>query len=294
MYAYSLKDGHLLWTSSPIPSTEYPNNAVPFVEGGMLLVGGNLYDYAGYSLGYQINPVPRFGMLVCINATTGRITYTLNGGALPNAVSNGYLTASGVYDGNLYCVGKGPTSTTVSAPQAAITAGTPVIISGSVLDTSPDSSSPTLTAMFPNGVPAISDANMSVWMDYLHMQNSTLLNAPPNCIGVQVTLMAVDPNGNSVNIGTVTSDGGGHFAYRWTPTTEGLYTVYATFAGTDSYFSSYGETSANIVGSSPAPSSNTGIQAPTDYTMTIVAAAIAIIIAVAIVGLALFLALRKR
>ena len=30
-------------------------------------------------------------------------------------------------------------------------------------------------------------------MDYLHMQNSTLLNNPPNCIGVPVTLTAVDP-----------------------------------------------------------------------------------------------------
>jgi hypothetical protein len=290
MYAYSLKDGHLLWTSSPIPSTEYPNNAVPFVEGGMLLVGGNLYEYAGYSLGYQINPVPRFGMLVCINATTGSITYTLNGGALPNAVSNGYLTASGVYDGNLYCIGKGPTSTTVSAPQTAITAGTPVIISGSVLDTSPDSSSPTLTAMYPNGVPAISDANMSVWMDYLHMQNSTLLNAPPNCIGIPVTLTAMDPNGNSVNIGTAISDGGGHFAYRWTPTTEGLYTVYATFAGTNSYFSSYGETSANVESapsSSPASTSTQLTLSSSDMITYFAISTIAIIIAIAIVGVLL-------
>ena len=45
--------------------------------------------------------------------------------------------------------------------------------------------------MYPNGVPAISDANMSVWMDYLYMQNATLLNSPPDCIGVPVTLTAI-------------------------------------------------------------------------------------------------------
>ena len=208
-------------------------------------------------LGYQIDPVPRFAMLVCINATTGDIIYTLNGGVCPAAAANGYVIGSSIFDGNLYCIGKGPTSTTVTAQQQV---GGSVLIQGSVLDKSPASSSATLTAMFANGVPAISDADMSVWMDYLHMQNSTLLNNPPNCIGVPVTLTAVDPNGNSINIGTATSDGDGHFAYQWTPTTAGLYKVYATFAGSNSYFSSYAETSATVASassSSPAPTSGT-------------------------------------
>ena len=117
-----------------------------------------------------------------------------------------------------------------------------VVIQGSVLDKSPGSSSATLTAMFPNGVPAISDDNMSVWMDYLYMQNATLLNNPPDCTGVPVTLTAVSSTGTTVNLGTVTSDSDGHYAYQWTPTTTGFYTIYATFAGTNSYFESYGET----------------------------------------------------
>ena len=33
--AYSLTDGHLVWTSTAIPSTEYANNAVPLVDGGI-------------------------------------------------------------------------------------------------------------------------------------------------------------------------------------------------------------------------------------------------------------------
>ena len=95
---------------------------------------------------------------------------------------------------------------------------------------------------------------MSVWMDYLHMQNSTLLNNPPNCIGVPVSLDALDPNGNSIHIGTVTSDGSGVFNYQWTPTTPGLYQIYATFGGSNSYYSSYAETGATVsTASTPIP-----------------------------------------
>ena len=187
MAALSLATGQLVWRSTAIPSTEYTDNAVPFVS-GMLMVGGNIYGYAGYSIGYQINPIPRFEMLVCVNATTGDITYTLNGGVFPLAAADGYVIGEGINDGNLYCIGQGTTSTTVTAQQQV---GGSVLIQGSVLDTSPASSTAAVTAMYPNGVPAISDANMSVWMDYLHMQNATLLNAPPDCIGVPVTLTAV-------------------------------------------------------------------------------------------------------
>ena len=189
--AFSLATGKLIWQSNAFASTEYPNNAIPYVYGNPILVGGNLYVYGAYSVGYQINPVPRFAMLVCINATTGSITYALNGGVAPNAAANGYLLGSGVFDGNLYCLGKGPTSTTIAAQQQV---GGSVLIQGSITDTSPASSDATLKVIYPNGVPAVSDANMSTWMDYLHMQNSTLLNNPPQCTGVPVTLTAVDPN----------------------------------------------------------------------------------------------------
>jgi hypothetical protein len=271
--AMSLTDGHLVWKSTAIPSTEYPANAVPYVD-GMLMVGGNIYAYAGYSVLYQMNPIPRFNMMTCTNATTGDITYTLNGGVFPIAAANGYVIGLGINDGNMYCIGKGQTSTTVTAQQQV---GGSVLIQGSVLDQSPAQ---------PN-MPAISDANMSVWMDYLNMQNSTLLNAPPACIGVPVTLTAVDSNGNAINIGTVTSDGGGHFAYQWNPTTTGLYTVYGTFAGTGSYFSSYGETSATVAtAATPVPTASpvTGLATTSDLVTYIVVAIVVIIIAIAIVG----------
>jgi hypothetical protein len=292
MAALSLATGQLLWRSQPITSTEYPNNAVPFVMGGLIMVGGNLYGYAGYSTGYQLNPVPRFAMLVCINATTGDIIYTLNGGICPTAAANGYLIGNSVNDGGYYCVGKGPSSTLVTAQQQV---GGSVLIQGSVFDASPASSDATLKAMYPNGVPAISDGDMSVWMDYLHMQNSTLLNAPPNCNGVPVTLTAVDPNGNAINIGTTTSNGAGHFAYQWTPTTAGLYTIYATFAGTESYFSSFAVTSATVASAASPTAAPTSATQPivsnSDVVMYLAIGVVAIIIAIAV---ATVLTIRKK
>ena len=297
--AFSLTDGHLLWTSAAIPSTEDTENVLPLVVAGMVMVGGNIYVYAGYSLSYQINPVPRFSEIICVNATTGDTTYTLNGGVCPSAASNGYLIGNSIFDGNMYCIGQGPTSTSVTAQQQV---GGSVLIQGSVLDTSPASSDPTLKAMFSDGVPAISDDNMSVWMDYLHMQNSTLLNAPPDCMGVPVTLTAVSSTGTTVNLGTVTSDSDGQFAYQWNPTTAGLYTVYATFAGDHSYFESYGETHATVASTTTATATPTSTSTPaptaasnaTNNTSLLYGILVAVIIAIIIGLFAVVLTLRKK
>jgi len=129
------------------------------------------------------------------------------------------------------------------------------------------------------------------------MQNSTLLNTPPAVNGVPVSLTAVDPNGNYMNIGTVTSDGSGFFNYQWTPTTQGLYKVYATFAGSDSYFSSYAVAGATVSIASastttPAPTSTASSSVSnSDIIMYLAIAVVAIIIAIAI---ATVLMLRKK
>jgi len=300
VYAFSLTDGHLVWQSPAIkdPTGEYPNNALPYVHTGSVMMGGIFYAYAGYSASYQLDPVPRFAMNVAINCTTGDIIWTLNGGVMVNAAANGYILGVSDYDGQTYCIGKGPTSTTVSAPQTAITAGTPVTILGSVLDTSPASSSETLSAMFANGVPAISDDNMSAWMDYLHMQNSTMLNNPPYFTGVPVTLTAVDSNGNFLTIGTATSDNQGNYGLQWTPTTPGEYHIYASFAGSNAFFSSYASTYATVstaaATTTPAPtttSAPSNFATTTDLMTYIVVGVIAMIIAIAV---ATVLILRKK
>ncbi|HLN46137.1 MAG TPA: PQQ-binding-like beta-propeller repeat protein [Candidatus Sulfotelmatobacter sp.] len=277
MAALSLATGQQVWRSKAFASTEYPNNAVPFVY-GCTLVGGNLYGYGGYSLGYGINPIPRQAMLVCINATTGDVSWTLNGGVYPSAAANGYIVGAGTYDGNMYCVGKGKTQTTINAPLTTVTAGTSVLIQGTVMDMSPASAN----------TPAISDEDMSEWMDYLHMQNATLLNNPPKPNGVTVRLAAVDSNGDVIDIGTVTSDSGGLFKKTWTPPSEGEYTVYATFDGSNSYYGSYAETGLSIGKTSTETSTPQQQQIMPDYTLTIIGSAIAIMILVAIVGVVLY------
>jgi len=276
MRAYSLTDGHEVWRSKAIPSTEYPNNAVPFVN-SMVMVGGKIYACAGYSMSYKINPISRFGMLVCIDAATGENLWTLNGGLRPSSAANGYVTASGDYDGNLYCLGKGKTQTTVTAPLTSVPAGTSVVIQGLVMDLSPAS----------ENTPAVSDADMSEWMDYLHMQNATLLNDPPKPDGVTLRLAAVDPNGNVVDIGTVTSDSAGMYKKMWTPELEGEYTVYATFDGSNSYYGSYAQTALGVT-EAPAATTTAQTQTQTDNSALLYGILVAVIIAIIIGLLALF------
>ena len=113
-------------------------------------------------------------------------------------------------------------------------------------------------------------------------------------LGVPLSIDAVDPNGNTIHLATVTSDVSGTFSYTWTPNNAGDYKITATFAGSDSYGSSWAETHANVVNTPEMSSTPTQAQAAPDYTMTIVAGVIAIIIAVLIMGVALVLILRKR
>ena len=75
-------------------------------------------------------------------------------------------------------------------------------------------------------------------MEYLYEDQAQ----PTNATGVPVTLTAIDPNGNTEDIGTVTSDTLGTYATSWTPPVPGLYTILANFAGTKSYGGSIADT----------------------------------------------------
>ena len=67
---------------------------------------------------------------------------------------------------------------------------------------------------------------------------------PTNVTGVPVTLTAIDPNGNTVPIGTTTSNAIGTYSVTWTPPIPGNYTIIATFAGSGAYYGSYADTYA--------------------------------------------------
>jgi hypothetical protein len=248
-----------------------------------MIADGKVYIQNGEHTTSQ--PVTRGWGLHCVNATTGALLWKIMGDMNPQAVADGYLAASAPYDGHVYVFGKGKSATTISAPQIAITQGQSIILTGTVLDQSPAQP----------GTPCVSKDSMTTQMQYLHLQqpidglwhNETIT-------GVSVSLDAVDPNGNTVHIATVTSDMSGTFGYTWAPTTPGQYTITATFAGDDSYGSSWAQTYASVTQAPAASPTATPItfDVINNTVLTAVAAGvIAIIIAIAIVGL---LMLRKR
>ncbi len=78
---------------------------------------------------------------VAVNATTGKQIWALSGYTgeffgMSYAMADGYNTWFNGYDNSIYVVGRGPSATTVIAPSAGITMGTPVVIKGTVMDVS--------------------------------------------------------------------------------------------------------------------------------------------------------------
>jgi hypothetical protein len=161
-------------------------------------------------------------------------------------ISNGYLIAASQYDNLIYCIGKGPSATTVSAPENAQPVGSPVLIKGTVTDQSPGQ---TCLGIPAKGTPAISDANMEEWMEYLYEQQAF----PTNAVGVKVHLTAIDPNNNFQEIGFATSDTNGNYGLSWTPPVPGTYKVSANFEGSISYGPSSATTYMLIGEKSAAP-----------------------------------------
>ena len=224
--------------------------------------------------------------LHCINVTTGEGIWNITGSMSAAAVADGYLTASNRYDGYMYVLGKGTSTTTVTSPDIAAPKGTSIVIKGTVLDQSPAQPE----------TPCVSKDSMATQMEYLHMQHPIDgLDHNLTMTGVPVTLTAIDSNGNVIEIGTATTNAYyGTFSYEWTPPNEGKYTITASFLGDDSYGSSSAGTDLSV-GPAPAASATSApVQAAADYSMTIIGVGIGIAIVVVITGAAIVFLLRKR
>jgi hypothetical protein len=126
-------------------------------------------------------------------------------------------------------------------------------------------------------------------MEYVYMQKPR----PTNTIGVPISLSVVDSNGNYREIGNTTSDSDGFFAYSWKPDIDGQYTVYASFAGSESYWPSHAVTSFVV---DPAAATPTAVptSAPLMVEQYFVASIAAIIIVIVIVGTVLALLMMKK
>ena len=230
-------------------------------------------------------PATRGLKLYCLNAITGEQLWNYSASQLDEsrtftgAIADGYLAFASQYDSVMYVFGKGLTQTTVDAPLTAVTQGDSIIVKGTVLDQSPAQPD----------TPCVSEASMSAWMEHLHMQ----LPHPVDTTGVPVSIDVLDPNGNYKHIADVTSDVSGTFSYLWTPEITGKYSVTATFAGSSSYSSSYGETAVGVVAAPEVPTP-TEPEAPVDNTMLLYGILAAVVIAIILAIVAILSVLRKR
>jgi hypothetical protein len=295
LHCYDITNGNLLWTyTASNPYAESANWAQwPLYP--MFIANGMIYFTSTEHSGYE-QTLPPGAPMICLNATTGALIWREDGlfrgthwGGYP-IIGDSIIATMNTYDQQIYAIGKGPSTITVQAPMTGVTMGDSLVIRGTVTDVSPGTQQDALKLRFPNGVPAVSDANMSDWMGYVYQQFPT----PTNINGVQVTIDVIDANSNYRNIGTTSSDSSGMFTLTWKPDIPGSYTIIATFAGSQSYYGSSAESS--FVASAPAPTASPYPVVnlpPTEMYFAI--STVAIIIAIAIVGAVLaMLMLRKR
>ena len=246
------------------------------------------------------DPIYKGAQVTAINATTGAQIWGLSsygsewsnsGSGSDFIVADGYATFFNGYDAQIYSVGRGPSSTTVTAGPKDTTVGGSVVIEGTVMDVSAGTTQSEQAADFPHGVPCASDASMKAWMGYVYQQQPE----PTNSTGVTVTLSVLDSNGNHYNIGTTTTDESGSYSLTWAPSISGNFTIYATFAGTNGYWPSSAET--HIFAGNAAPTT-APTASPLNLATTqndIMYVGIAIIVVIVIIGAILgMLLLRKR
>jgi hypothetical protein len=189
-------------------------------------------------------PAYHGAMTRCVDAFTGKLLWQIYGISSwqSSAVADGYYTWLNYNDLQIYAMGPGPSATTVTGPNTAVSLGTGIEITGTVTDQTPQAQL--------KGTPAVSDADQAKQMEYL-IQNS--INAPSNITGVPVTIYATDSAGVTAQIANVMSTGvGGIFHYLWTPAATGEYVITANFAGSQAYGPSSAQTAVGIT-AAPAP-----------------------------------------
>jgi outer membrane protein assembly factor BamB len=283
---YDLSNGTLLWkyeapTEQPI--FEYYTLMLGPIVDGKIYVGTHEHS--------ADTPLFKGAKTRCLNVTTGEPIWEMTGWAHPYtlAVADGVLIYWNNYDHQVYAVGKGPSSTTVTASPKVSVQGDSILVEGNVIDVSAGTNQQQQAARFPNGVPAVSDESMSDWMAYVYMQKPL----PQDTVGVNVTITVLDPNNNCYDVGTTTSDASGFFKMMFTPQVPGEYTIIATFAGSDSYWASHAETAIGV--EEPPAATPPPTAAPASVADTyILPGTIGIIIAIAVVGAIIVLMLRKR
>ena len=285
--AYNITTGKQIWnyTAANIgfesPYGNYPINIFAICD-------GKIYTLTGEHSVTQ--PMWRGPNIRCINAANGEEIWKImgfgaNGGAhltgMYMQMADGKVLGLNYFDNKIYCIGRGLSATTVTASPKVAVHGSSVLIEGTVIDQSPSGSLNINDKLdFDlNGTPAISDEDMGPWMEYLFMQQAK----PENAKGVTVSLTAIDPNGNTIQIGEVTSDMNGNYGVPYTPDVPGTYQIIANFQGSKAYGPSTATTYLSV-GEAPAPTPTEQPAVALPPTeMYFALSTIAIIVAIAIV-----------
>jgi len=229
---------------------------------------------------------------LAINMTNGELVWKILSFDVTNpaAIAYGVMTTLNAYDNQIYAYAKGPSKITVEAPSVGVTTATPISITGTITDISAGSQQAAVALNYPNGLPCVSDASMSPWMESVYMQQPL----PNNITGVPVTISVVDSNGNYRPIGTATSNIYGSYGLTWKPDISGDYTIIATFAGSESYYQS--STSTAFHASEPAATASPPpVAAASMADQYFIPAVAGLFVAIIVIGVVLaLLMLRKK
>jgi outer membrane protein assembly factor BamB len=291
VYAINLGSGQVLWHyTTGSAGYDSPYGVWPIWTQGnsFLIADGKIYFAEGHEYS---PPLFRDAHLRCLNITNGQPIWSILGFNInaPICIADGTMITLNAYDNQLYAYDKGPTKLTVTAPTTGITTATSITISGTITDISSGSTQQAVAANYPHGLPVVSDLSMTDFMEAVYMQQQM----PINITGVPIVLSVLDANGNYRTIGTTTSDALGTFAFNWTPDISGSYTVYATFAGSESYYAS--NAAAHIFASEPtATNAPQATPAPSAADLYFIPAIIGVIIAIIIAGAVLALLVTKK
>jgi hypothetical protein len=243
IYAFDVQTGDLEWiyeAEDPYNEMLWGNNWPIYP---MFITDGKIY--LGHSEHSPVDPKPRGAPYICLDAETGEEIWRGDGlfrvtdWGGESVIGDSIIATYDSYDQMIYAIGKGPTKITIDAPSIGSDWGDKIVLRGRVTDVSPGTNSIEMNARFPNGVPAVSDGDMSAWMRYVYKQFDM-----PMVSGVPVKLeVVVDPNYNWYDIGTAYTDATGFYSIEWEPPVPGHYLILASFEGSNAYYPTYIETS---------------------------------------------------
>ena len=304
VYCYDVKTGKLLWTYNATDPYAYSETWQREVASSnwplyiMFITDGKIYlGEVEHSPG---DPRARGAPFICLDVETGREIWRVNGLFKQTAwggraiIGDSIIVTMDTYDQRVYAVGRGPTRTTVSAPDVGVSVGSTIVIRGTVTDVSPGTRDKAIQLRFPDGVPAVADECMGEWMLYVYKQ----FPRPANVKGVWVKLDAINVyTGEYLDLGGTHTDEAGFYTVAWTPPKEGLWKILATFPGSKGYWPSFAQTSIAVTPPpAPAPTPATPEQVTTLQTtvetigpqITAMMALIAIAIIIGIANIALY------